>query len=223
MSHIRKLEIVIKNEMQKYNKLKIQRFSLNLKYLNKLQHKTNKELNIINLRVQEREDRLRGVCYDEEATCKLNCVHKLCSHCFPMCNGICPFCRETYKFSYLFKIDKDEEIDNIDEDLGIYVSSSELYIDLMTSIEHQIKRASSQADILNCCGKFNNLVGFYAFYREQSNNKTIFRIHEHAIILSTSNVLLHFTSEESLRKRAIRKHVMNIFHILSGILETYKQ
>ena len=39
---------------------------------------------------------------------------------------------------------------NIDEDLGIYVSSYELYIDLMTGIEHQIKRASSQDDILKC-------------------------------------------------------------------------
>jgi hypothetical protein len=160
--------------------------------LNKLQNKTNKELNIIKDRIQEREDKLCGVCYDEEATCKLNCVHKLCSHCFPMCNGICPFCRETYKFSYLFKIDKDEEINNIDEDLGIYVSSYELYIDLMTSIEHQIKRASSQADILNCCGKFNNLVGLYVFYREQTNNKTMFEIHEHAIILSASSVVTAF-------------------------------
>ena len=47
MSYIRKLEIVIKNEMQKYNKMKIQRFSLNMEYLNKLQHKTNRELDII--------------------------------------------------------------------------------------------------------------------------------------------------------------------------------
>ena len=53
MSYIRKLEIVIKNEMQKYNKLKIQRFSLNMEYLNKLQNKTNKELNIIKNRIQE--------------------------------------------------------------------------------------------------------------------------------------------------------------------------
>ena len=75
MSYIRKLEIVIRTEMRKYNKLKIQRFSLNMKYLNKLHHKTNKELNIIKDRIQEREDKLCGVCYDEEATCKLNCVH----------------------------------------------------------------------------------------------------------------------------------------------------
>ena len=71
MSYIRKLEIVIKNEMQKYNKMKIQRFSLNMKYLDKLQNKTNKELNLIEDRIQEREDKLCGVCYDEEL--------KLCS------------------------------------------------------------------------------------------------------------------------------------------------
>ena len=68
----------------------------------------------------------------------------------------------------------------------------------MTSIEHQIKRASSQAYFQSCCGKFNNSVGLYVFYREQTNNETIFEIHEHALILSTSNVLLHFTSEGSL-------------------------
>ena len=87
----------------------------------------------------------------------------------------------------------------------------------MTSIEHQIKRASSQA------GKFYNLAGLYVFYREQTNNKTIFEIHEHAIILSTSNVLLHFTSEGSVRQRAIREHVVKIFHISSGIMSTYNE
>ena len=33
MNYIRKLEIVIRNEMQKHNKIKIQRFNLNMKYL----------------------------------------------------------------------------------------------------------------------------------------------------------------------------------------------
>ena len=47
MNYIRKLEIVIRTEMQTYNRMKIQRFSLNMKYLNKLQNKTSKELNII--------------------------------------------------------------------------------------------------------------------------------------------------------------------------------
>ena len=120
----------------------------------------------------------------------------------------------------MFKIDTDGDINNIDEDLDIYVSSYELDLDLLTRIEHQIKRASSQADILKCCCKSDNLVGFYVFYREQTNNKTIFEIHEHAIILSTSNVLLHFASEGALRKKLIREHVIKIFHILSGILST---
>ena len=98
MSYIRKLETVIRTEMHKYNKLKIQRFSLNMKYLNKLpedfqrksegwpplealQNKTNKELNLIKDRIQEREDKLCGVCYDEEATCKLACIYKSCKKC----------------------------------------------------------------------------------------------------------------------------------------------
>ena len=69
MSYIRKLEIVIKHEMHKYDNM-IQRFSLNMKYLNKLQKRTNNELSVIKDRMQEREDKLCGVCYDEEATCK---------------------------------------------------------------------------------------------------------------------------------------------------------
>ena len=93
----------------------------------------------------------------------------------------------------------------------------------MTSIEHQIKRASNQADILNCCGKVNNLVGLYVFYREQTNTKTTFEIHEHAIILSASSVVLYFANEGALRKRAIREHVVKIFHTLSGIMSTYTE
>ena len=76
INYIRKRETVIRTEMQKYNKLKIQRFSLNMEYLNTLQHKSKNDLNIIKDRIQEREDRVCGVCYDEEATCKLTCIHK---------------------------------------------------------------------------------------------------------------------------------------------------
>ena len=126
MNYIRKLEIVIKHEMQKYNKMNIQRFSLNMKYLHKLQNKTDKELNLIKDRIQEREGELCGVCYDEEATCKLNCVHKLCSHCFPMTDK-CTVCRKSYICKCLSKIDKDEEFENIDEQWDVYVRTSELY------------------------------------------------------------------------------------------------
>ena len=106
MNYIRKLEIVIRTEMQKYKKMKIQRFSLNMKYLDKLQNKTNKEVKIIKDRIQEREDKLCGVCYDEEATCKLKCVHKLCSHCFPMCNGICTFVVKLITFHICLRLIK---------------------------------------------------------------------------------------------------------------------
>ena len=105
MSYIRKPGIVIRNEMQTYNKLKVHRFSLNMKYLNRLQIKTNKDVNIIEDRILEREDKLCGVCYDEEATCKLNCIHKLCSNCFPMTDK-CPFYRKSYICKCSIKIDK---------------------------------------------------------------------------------------------------------------------
>ena len=95
-----------------------------MKYLNKLQNKTNKELNIIKDRIQEREDKLCGVCYDEEATCKLNCVHKLCSNCFPMTDKR-PFCRTRYICKCLLKIDKEEEFNQL---ILKYVRANRIYL-----------------------------------------------------------------------------------------------
>ena len=69
-----------------------------IKKIKKLERQIANELEIINLRIQEREDKLCGGCYDCEATYKLsNCVHRLCVRCVPSCNNICPFCRRHYE------------------------------------------------------------------------------------------------------------------------------
>ena len=156
--------------------------------------KPTKELNIIKDRIQEREDKLCGVCYDEEATCKLNCVHKLCSTCFPMTDK-CPFCRKSYICKCLLKIDKGEEFENIDEQWDVYVRNYELYRDLISSIQSRIQQANNQAEILKCCAKINELVGTHVFYREAINNKTTLKIHEHARVWIFSNLTMPFYDE----------------------------
>ena len=46
------------------------------------------------------------------------------------------------------------------------VRNSELYIDLISSIQSRIQQANNQAKILKCCAKINELVGTHVFYRE---------------------------------------------------------
>ena len=180
MSYIRKLEIVIRTEMQKYNKLKIQRFSLNMKYLNKLQNKTNKELNIIKDRIQEREDKLCGVCYDEDATCKLNCVHKLCKKCALHVNR-CPFCRIPYLRRMFMRINKNEILDELldryerksmnIQQLGIFGRTVR---DMYLRGNGKIKDASAT---------INDLLGIHLFYREKENGSISYHMRDDVDIL----------------------------------------
>ena len=83
-----------------------------IKMIKELERQIAKELKIIKHRIQEREDKLCGVCYDCEATYKLsNCVHKLCVRCVPSCNNICPFCRRHYELIRTYwEINRDVEI-----------------------------------------------------------------------------------------------------------------
>ena len=173
-------------------------------------------------RIQEREDKLCGVCYDEEATCKLNCLYKSCSHCFPM-TDTCPFCRKSYICKCLWKIDKEEEFENIDEQWDVYVRNYELYRDLISRIQSRIERANNQAEILKCCAKINELVGTHVFYREAINNKTTLKIHEHARVWIFSNLTMLFYDESFERIQVIQNHVITVFSILSGIISTYNQ
>ena len=44
--------------------------------------------------------------------------------------------------------------------------------------------------------------------------------HEYALLCVASDVTLHFTDEGALRNKLITKHVVTIFHKLSGIVST---
>ena len=180
MSYIRKLEIVIKNEMQKYNKLKIQRFSLNMKYLNKLQNKTNKDLNLIEDRIQEREDKLCGVCYDEEATCKLSCVHKLCKKCTLHVNR-CPFCRIPYLRRMYMRINKNEIIDELlDRFERKHMNIQQLEIFGRTVRDMYLR---GNGKIKDASATINDLLGIHLFYREKDNGSISYHMRTDVDIL----------------------------------------
>ena len=74
---------------------------------------TKCELKLIQQRREEREDKICGVCYDCQATCKVDCSHKVCQHCYTKMDS-CPFCRKTYRFKYDdldILLDKEIDID----------------------------------------------------------------------------------------------------------------
>ena len=102
-----KLKQIIKNNTIKKKNL--------IEYVDRLSNKYNKHLKIIKDMIQEREDKICGVCYDQEANCKLNCIHRLCHKCVKHINK-CPFCREEYRQDARYwQIDKEDVIEDIDE------------------------------------------------------------------------------------------------------------
>jgi hypothetical protein len=113
----------------------------------------------------ERDDKICGVCYDCEATCKLDCVHKLCEKCYPKMDS-CPFCRKPYIWkNHYLDILLDKEID-IDAPRHIPLNSR--------TLGHRLNRFESILDdtyqlseLLELCSKVNELVGKPIFYRER--------------------------------------------------------
>ena len=85
---------------------------IKIKMIKKLERQIAKELEIIKHRIQEREDKSCGVCYDCEATFNVDhCVRKLCVRCAPACNNICTFCRRPYELIKAYwEIKRDVEI-----------------------------------------------------------------------------------------------------------------
>ena len=93
MSQIDKLAFQIANDLKRIKTRRQNRYKVTIIKIEKLEASLTSNLKQIKSRQSEREDKICCVCYDGEATCKLNCIHRLCSQCFPLCNGICTFCR----------------------------------------------------------------------------------------------------------------------------------
>ena len=73
--------------------------------------------------------------------------------------------------------------------------------------------------MVNLVSQLGNLY----FIENKINTKTMFKIHEHALLCIPSTVVLHFTNEGASRKELNRGHAMTNFHIFSGIMGTYNQ
>ena len=133
--------------------------------IEKLEANITSNLKQIEKRREEREDKICGVCYDCEATCKLDCVHKLCEKCYPKMDS-CPFCRKIYVWkNHYLDILLDKEID-IDAPRYIPLNSR--------TLGHKLNRFESILDdtyqlseLLELCSKVNELVGKPIFYRER--------------------------------------------------------
>ena len=93
MNQIEKIAFQIANDLKQIKTRRQTRYKMTMINIETLEANITGNLKQIEKRRKEREeDKTCGVCYDCEATCKLNCVHKLCERCYPMMDK-CPFCR----------------------------------------------------------------------------------------------------------------------------------
>ena len=104
MSQIEKIAIQIANDLKQIKTRRVRalrkhslseqnRFAVTMVEIEKLEANMTRHLKQIEKIREEREDKICGICYDCEATCKLDCVHKLCEKCYPKMDS-CPFCRK---------------------------------------------------------------------------------------------------------------------------------
>ena len=110
MSQIDKLAFQIANDLKQIKTRRQNRYKVTMIKIEKLEANLTSNLKQIENRRKEREDKICGVCYDCEATCKLDCVHKLCDPCYPMMDK-CPFCRKDYKCLRYWHIKNNCDID----------------------------------------------------------------------------------------------------------------
>ena len=91
-----------------------------------------------------------GVCYDCEATCKLDCVHKLCERCYPMMDK-CPFCRKDYKCLRYWHIKNNCGID-LNLARGKMMDSYKFVVEEIAYLENRLdNNANNQSVILGIC------------------------------------------------------------------------
>jgi len=97
MNQIEKIAFQIANGLKQIKAQRQNRYKVIMVKIEKLEANITRHLKLIEKRQQERADKICGVCYDCEATCKLDCVHKLCDKCYPKMDS-CPFCRKKHMY-----------------------------------------------------------------------------------------------------------------------------
>ena len=167
MSEVEKIAFQIANDLKQIKTQRQNRYKVIMVKIEKLGANLARHLKLIEKRQQERADKICGVCYDCEATCRLDCMHKICERCYPMMDK-CPFCRKDYKCSRHWHIKNDYEIDiklNKSNLLGLYTSMIDEIAYLEDRLEKNMYRRSV---ILGICTYINNMFGKYIYYREMT-------------------------------------------------------
>jgi hypothetical protein len=181
---IEQTEKNVKTLSERFNKYKLQQIIKNNKikknninaYVDRLSNAYNTHLFKIKELIQERNDKICGVCYDLEADCKLNCVHKLCKECVCRVNK-CPFCRVAYhQNSKYWKIDKDEAIRDINESFTRNRLNHSELMEQLDLLEHYMLLRTGVSVFATVCSFFNAILGRHIFYREQVGESMVYRL-----------------------------------------------
>jgi hypothetical protein len=121
---------------------------------------------------EKTEDKLCGVCYDLEATCKLNCVHRVCKECAERIDK-CPFCRKAYIHKSIYpniyyRVDSFVIIEDINERFERITMTQEEIIKFRYKVRslHRYRHTERYS----ACLTINKLLGLHFFYSEKSTN-----------------------------------------------------
>jgi hypothetical protein len=150
MSQIDKIAFQIANDLKQIKTQRQNRYKVIMVKIEKLGANLTRHLKLIEKRQQERADKICGVCYDCEATCKLNCIHKLCERCYPMMEK-CPFCRKEYKCLRYWHIKNNCNID-INLNRGNLLSCYKSILDEISYLEDRLENyANDQSVVIGIC------------------------------------------------------------------------
>jgi len=192
-----------------------------MKYVRKLEVQVDRELKQIQLRKQEREDKLCGVCFNREAICKLNCPHKLCNRCYPML-VTCPFCRKPYTCVRYLEIASDSIIHDINATTYVGLQSNMLFLEVLESISRRMNQVMNKPMILRCCDDMNSLLGGHIFYRNATtDNKIKYKLNFSTLRAISFNLHKRLNGLDTFYKNQIIHSILTIIRELGNVLKLY--
>ena len=224
MSQIEKLAFQIANDLKQIKTRRQNRYKVTMIKIEKLEANLTSHLKQIEKRRNERDDKICGVCYDCEATCRLDCVHKLCDRCYPMLNK-CPFCRKDYKCSRHWHIKHNYEI-NLNLARRNLLNSYQSVIEEITYLENRLdNNANDQSVILGICGYINNMLGKHLYYRERTYNGMKYQRASSSELMFKCSIWSDFMYSRTsrIKQNEIIERLINIDNRIYNMFETYNQ
>ena len=166
--HKYKLQQIIKNHKIKKNNISA--------YVERLSNAYNTHLIKLKEIIQERNDKICGVCYDLEADFQLKCIHKLCEKCSKLVNK-CPFCRmEFHTDSNYLKIDSDEPIEDVNVPFNRSIFNHSELLERIELLEHYILHRIGINSYVSLCSIMNEMLGRHLYYRQIINGLTVYKV-----------------------------------------------